>query len=46
MQWYRGSYLLFETLNIKEKSSWLTLNRKTLNENFNEDEIVESKNDL
>ena len=34
MQWYRGTYLLYEALNIKEKSNWLTLNRKTLNENL------------
>ena len=34
VQWSRGTYLLYETLNIKEKSNWLTLNRKTLNENL------------
>ena len=34
MKWSRGTYLLYETLNIKEKSNWLTLNRKTLNENL------------
>ena len=34
MNWSRGTYLLYETLNIKEKSNWLTLNRKTLNENL------------
>ena len=34
MRWYRGSYLLYETLNIKERSNWLTLNRNTLNENL------------
>ena len=34
MKWSRGTSLLYETLNIKEKSNWLTLNRKTLNENL------------
>ena len=34
MKWSRGTYLLYETLNIKEKSNWLTLNRKILNENL------------
>ena len=34
VQWSRGTYLLYQTLNIKEKSNWLTLNRKTLNENL------------
>jgi hypothetical protein len=34
IQWYRGTYLLYETLNTKDRSNWLTLNRKTLNENL------------
>jgi hypothetical protein len=32
MHWYRGTYLLYEALNIKEKSNWLTLDRRTLHE--------------